>query len=671
MREILGLPAYVPDANDIFKRDGPKGSNSVPANQLLYVSPSSLKKFEPEQGGCPRDAWFAYVAGIRDPDTEPQIVGKTCHTESENYYRTGVRTFSKPTMKAWPWFAPRHEKIALEYLIDPASGYTVGSSNIPLKGYIDVVNFSGQYVSPMLELKSEPYCEINDWKFPGDLKYALNSSTAIADYQMALYGAYGLDTWGQDKIRLSLTYGPRKLARGRKVSVLVDRDRLAPTIEKAANTARKFLQIAQATDVSEVEPNLNACNSYGGCKRLPICPRTTTQIAIQIFGQNTMTMLNQTIAPAPVAPPAPTPAQHDPAIVARMAAIKAGAAAAAAPAPAPAINPEFVAAITYLQTNGMGCPNLLGDAATMFSTAAGGAAPIASGDCQGVDISDPSVVVTLAREVEQMPGKPAFQPPALVAPADAPASNPALAADPVESPPPGVTNPPAPAAAPLPPIGAAPASIATAAAITAKAMGIIAPAPAPTAPVAEAAVELAIPTTSEESAEDLAFYASIQERYQSNSWPKARKVELIGAFKIAEGRLRAGSVTTDMHVDYDQAFAQGAASVAATPVAAAVPADRAAVEVCIYVNCVASGATDLGPQIRTIADALAKQYGVEDLRAATNDSPLGYGKWKPALAALIRANLPAAGSYTLDTRGSEILECAAEALAPLTKARGY
>ncbi len=89
----------------------------------------------------------------------------------------------------------------------------------------------------------------------------------------------------------------------------------------------------------------------------------------------------------------------------------------------------------------------------------------------------------------------------------------------------------------------------------------------------------------------------------------------------------------------------------------------------IFVDCrVAGGADDLGAYIDGIVDGLVKLFccagpnAIPDLRAATNDSPLGYGKWTAGLAAQVRETPPAAGRYELHTVGDEIRNEVANAL---------
>lgn len=67
-----------------------------------------------------------------------------------------------------------------------------------------------------------------------------------------------------------------------------------------------------------------------------------------------------------------------------------------------------------------------------------------------------------------------------------------------------------------------------------------------------------------------------------------------------------------------------------------------------------------------IVSTLERHHNLTDLRLASNTTDLGYGKWKGALAAMARANVPPPGEYVLcGVSSSEIREAIVEGLAPL------
>lgn len=91
----------------------------------------------------------------------------------------------------------------------------------------------------------------------------------------------------------------------------------------------------------------------------------------------------------------------------------------------------------------------------------------------------------------------------------------------------------------------------------------------------------------------------------------------------------------------------------------------------LYVDVVFSGTIPMPVKalemyIVTLCAEIADHFKVSDLRFAPSDSLIGFGKWKGALAAAVRAAPPPAGMYTLrGVRESEIKQVVLEALEPL------
>jgi hypothetical protein len=62
---------------------------------------------------------------------------------------------------------------------------------------------------------------------------------------------------------------------------------------------------------------------------------------------------------------------------------------------------------------------------------------------------------------------------------------------------------------------------------------------------------------------------------------------------------------------------------------------------------------------------VAEAGGVDDVRFAGSDSPLGFGKWRGALAMAVRAELPRPGVYlALGLAHSELMQVVVEAIEP-------
>jgi hypothetical protein len=93
----------------------------------------------------------------------------------------------------------------------------------------------------------------------------------------------------------------------------------------------------------------------------------------------------------------------------------------------------------------------------------------------------------------------------------------------------------------------------------------------------------------------------------------------------------------------------------------------APIGITLYVDCRVEGimTLTLDAYINKLTGVLCAQFGAADLRCAPSDSPLGFGKWKGALAALVREKLPPPGNYAInDVRESEFRQVVVEALRP-------
>lgn len=87
----------------------------------------------------------------------------------------------------------------------------------------------------------------------------------------------------------------------------------------------------------------------------------------------------------------------------------------------------------------------------------------------------------------------------------------------------------------------------------------------------------------------------------------------------------------------------------------------------LFVDCAVEGMPTfpLEPYIAAKCAEIAKAYDAVDIRCGSNESPLGYNRWRGVLAACVRDDLPPSGSYTLTGVGeSEIKAIVVEALRP-------
>lgn len=84
----------------------------------------------------------------------------------------------------------------------------------------------------------------------------------------------------------------------------------------------------------------------------------------------------------------------------------------------------------------------------------------------------------------------------------------------------------------------------------------------------------------------------------------------------------------------------------------------------VYVDCIITAPTEsLHTVLAKICRDLCDEHGCLDVRCAPSDSHLAFGRWKGYVAQRVEEWAKTArGSYTLDTRGSEIAEVAADVL---------
>jgi hypothetical protein len=425
---------------------------------------------------------------------------------------------------------------------------------------------------------------------------------------MVAYGKYVARRYDSDRVRLSHVYMQTKgRKRSSKSTTLAAVEELEERWPAIESVARTIQDLAREDDITKIPPALHSCTAFKGCSFAGRCPKTNQQTAQQIFGRVTAMSL--------LPPQTQTP---DVALAVQK--------LQSAEIPKPP--PGFSEALAFIQVEGYGRPKVTGEAAKFYALSNGWALDpsgeyLGEGIAAGAVISNPDDMIRLAHEVAGHRGKQftvTQTPPAVpsVLPPDAPESKPELAAKPVE----GFTPPPA----------------------------------QPAAVVAdELAQDIAqdqsypAPTESEDLTQSEAMRKCIKAA-ETQKWGPVKKPEIAQAFTEL---LNAPREAVDLEA----------------PPPVVTVGDRPPVE--LFVDCYAPGTIDLAPWIDSMCESLCKQYGAKDLRCAPKDGPLGYGAWKGALSAFARENTLEPGRYSLITKGSEIREVVAEALAPLIVARGF
>lgn len=90
----------------------------------------------------------------------------------------------------------------------------------------------------------------------------------------------------------------------------------------------------------------------------------------------------------------------------------------------------------------------------------------------------------------------------------------------------------------------------------------------------------------------------------------------------------------------------------------------------LYIDCIpAHPSRSLDAYVAGLCSKLCEEYNVPDVRCGDGQNhPLAFGKWKGALAARVRATPPSPGDWWIVTRGNEINDVVASALAQLPNA---
>lgn len=262
---------------------------------IQYVSVSQIQTFDIDTfGGCPRKWWYDKIAGVPQPTTKAQAIGSEVHKQIENYLLTGEDTLG-PIARAGKHFLPTPKiHLLVEHEFTPTS---LDVSGIPLKGFIDVVNESGQYKDNEGKTHYEDIVEVIDHKTTSDFKYSKSASDLRKSIQMVGYAEFvrRRDVTGVSRVRVSHNnFLTRGAPAARKVTTTIEVPEILSKWESVARTVNAMKVVAKAERVEDVDANYEACSAYRGCPYLSICPRAKDAVMsfIETKGDG-MSLLNR------------------------------------------------------------------------------------------------------------------------------------------------------------------------------------------------------------------------------------------------------------------------------------------------------------------------------------------------------------------------------------------
>lgn len=568
---------------------------TVVDGEVRWLGATIIAKGDPSQeGGCERKWWYRYVDGLEEPETGSQRGGKEVHDQIERYLRGEGSTLGRVALAGKRFIPHPGADLLIEQSIWE---WGLRAGGVPIAGHSDLFNLRGWYVDPEGETQADPpqTGEVKDWKSTSSFEWAKSSEGLFRTVQMPLYAKALLHRFPElEHARMTHVYFRTKGAPDAKlVTIRKSRAEVDERWQEIVDgPVARLKQVARATCATDVTPNRKACPAFRGCAFRGRCPDGQAASLSSLFGEagareilglkeenmatNLLATLGLGTAAAPAAPaqtttPPPAPTEVKLTMAQELAKLKATEAAKAA-ARAPAVPPGFAEACKTIEDSGYGFPTLGGEAAQARGAMKGMAvSPEAglsgTGQLAGILFRTCEEVINAAAEISgSAPTITATVVP--IVPPETPASDPKLAADPVE----GFGPPPAPAA--------------------------------------------------EET---------VVEKPKRGRKPKAASAPTAGDAPV----VTAGE--TDLE---------------------------------LYVNAIPCGVSveSLDGYVADLAAKLAADFKMSDIRLGQGDAhPLGFGRWRGALAAYAREAPPSPGSYMITTRGNELAEVVVEALRPLAR----
>jgi hypothetical protein len=306
-----------------MSREGQDFGPTVVDGFVRRTSVSALTSFDTESyAGCPLRWWWQRVGGKSEPETKAQGGGKSIHSELEEYEKTGNEIVLGPIAREGKHLLPKpasdlvieanfgdlaaalklREARAAAEEIRKHAGLTAGS--IPLDGYIDLKHERGEYIDGAgLLHKEKPehgrVVEVVDHKSTSSIDdYSKSPSEMAETIQMVGYANFVLNTDPTvDHVRVShIYYQTRGPKRAKKITALLSASAAREKWHRVDKLAVYMEEVARQTRPEDVEAVKKSCQAYRGCPHIGYCPGATRTFIKQ--GDQRMSLFNTTTPPS-------------------------------------------------------------------------------------------------------------------------------------------------------------------------------------------------------------------------------------------------------------------------------------------------------------------------------------------------------------------------------------
>lgn len=313
----------------------------TPQARINYLSVSQLKSAAYwTNEGCLRKWFLKKVKGLPEPMRGNLELGKQVHAQLEHYAKTGDPVLGDIARAALRFFPARDSIIGIEVSITESNrpeivGAKLKADGIPLVGFIDRVDLPLGGPVRVVDYKTSKNPEAYGAS-PEDLTTtATGPGIQMVGYTVAVAEDLGpltlddSDTVEVEHLYLHTKPTKKQVDEGKDAMqvvghLTVGRAR-AEWRERIDPLAAKLREVARCSDVTQVEPNTNACGAFGGCAFYATClvadsnpsPQQEKRMSLaEIMKKRREAAAAAGSAPSTPPPPEPKPeSRPDPVIV--------------------------------------------------------------------------------------------------------------------------------------------------------------------------------------------------------------------------------------------------------------------------------------------------------------------------------------------------------------------